>query len=97
MKAKPHGNGSGKLDILLTDKGGWLVVYPARRADLPEDLPVHLSRVMEKWFHERPHLRIRSALPIVQNGNTVVIHVFYEQITWPQNRPAKGSPKSSEG
>ena len=97
MKAKPHGNGSGKLDILLTDKGGWLLVYPSRQNDLPEDLPIHLSRALEEWFQERPHLRIRSAMSVVQEGNTVVIHAFYEQILWPQNLPARDRPKPARG
>jgi hypothetical protein len=88
MKGQPKGNGSTKFQINLTDKGGWLVVYPAQQLNLPPDLPVHLSRALEEWFSERPHLRIRSGFPIVQDGNTIAIHAFYEQIFWPPTKPA---------
>jgi hypothetical protein len=88
----PKGNGSGKFQINVTDKGGWIVIYPAQPHSLPTDLPVHLSRTMEQWFIERPHLRIRSAVPIVQDGNTIIIHAFYDQVLWPQPAPPTPSP-----
>jgi hypothetical protein len=92
MMGQPHGNGSGKIEILATDKGGRLVVYPARSDALPHDLPIHLSRTMEAWFQERPHLRIRSATSIVQDGSTVILHVFYDQVFWPQPTPPQQTP-----
>lgn len=89
MKPQPKGNGSGQVQITLTDKGGWLVIYPAQLHSLPHELPIFLSRALEDWFRERPHLRLRSACPIVQDGNTVVIHAFYDQVFWPGPAPRK--------
>lgn len=83
MKPRPHGNGSGNITVNMSDRGGWVVIYPGSLESLPPQMPIVLSRAMEEWFSELPHLRLRSAMSIVQEGNTVMIHAFYEQVAWP--------------
>lgn len=93
MKLPPHGNGSGNIEICVSDRGNWIVIYPGAAESLPPQLPILLSRTMEGWFAERPHLRPRSATSIVQDGNTVLIHAFYEQVS----APAREMPPRPSG
>jgi hypothetical protein len=79
-----HGNGDSGLEIGQTDMDGWVRVYPAvggsntaaRTADLPNDLPVYLSQTLANWFRQRPHLHLRSVVPVCRDGTTVELHVI---------------------
>jgi hypothetical protein len=74
------GNGSGKGVVLVSTQGpGWAVVYPSPNDPPPPDqLPYHLSLSLEKWLKERPGVRVRTTLPIVKDGDTIGIHVWYD-------------------
>jgi hypothetical protein len=84
MHFRHEGNGHGQGKVLATDKGGWVIFYPEALDNLPERLPILLSQVMENWFGQRPQVRCKSAVGIVMGGQTVAIHAFYEQVSWPQ-------------
>ena len=67
-------NGSGKIDIGLVHKGGWVRVRLSRQYDLPEDIHAVMSSCLAKWFKDRPHLRLRFVVPIQRDGTTVEMH-----------------------
>jgi hypothetical protein len=89
MKHKTgDGNGDSKFEIGQTDMGGWVRIS-AGRHNLPDDLPVYLSRVLADWFRQRPHLRMRCVVPIQHDGNTVELHAWYEAHLFPPTQVAR--------
>lgn len=94
MRPMLQGNGSGKLDILLTDMGGWVRVFPSKGAGTSQqDLGIYLSQTLTQWFRERPQLRMKAVMPITRDGTTVELHGWYEVHVVP---PAAGAPQPSE-
>ena len=88
MKQKPGGgNGSGKFDIGRHDMGGWVRVC-ASRHNLPDDLPVYLAQTLTEWFRQRPHLHLRSVVPVQRDGRTVELYGWYDAHLFP---PLQGS------
>lgn len=57
---------------------GYVVFSPANLLELPEQFPVHLSLLFDRWLKENPGVQVRHVLPIVDNGKTVLLHVWYE-------------------
>jgi hypothetical protein len=82
MKERSSGNGSGKFEIEQHDMGGWVRVY-ASSDDVPDELPVYLSQAVSDWFRQRPHLRMRCAVPIQRDGDTVELHAWYDGHVFP--------------
>jgi hypothetical protein len=87
MKQQPS-NGSGRLEIVEHDMGGWVRVRAS--GNIPDDLPVFLSHTLTKWFRERPPLRLTCVVPISRDGTTVELHGWYECHVFP---PAPEAPK----
>jgi hypothetical protein len=74
------GNGASKgLTNAVTLGPGW-VLFLASQSDPPpaEELPFALSQGMEQWLRSQPAVRVRATLPIVSDGNTVGIHLWYD-------------------
>lgn len=91
MKQRQHGNGSGKYEIVQQDMGGWVCLYPSRANDLPEVHPRNLSHCLTEWFRQRPQLRLRFAVPVCKDGNTVELHAWYDMVAFPDlTQPAPG-------
>jgi hypothetical protein len=58
---------------------GWLCFVSKSGTDpRPDRLPYALSRAIEDTFKQTPTLTVRETLPIVSNGNTVAIHVWFD-------------------
>lgn len=74
------GNGSSKGLTTATNLGPGWVIFAASKTDPPppEELPFALSQGLEQWLRSQPAIRIRSTLPIVRNGNTIGIHIWYD-------------------
>jgi hypothetical protein len=83
MKHAAGGNGSGKFEIHHQDMGGWVRVFADRDVGLSTDLPVYLSSSLMDWFRQRPHLRLRSAVSVQRNGDTVELHAWYDAHLFP--------------
>jgi hypothetical protein len=81
----PHtpGNGSGKFSVHQRDMGGWVRVFTGPMATVPEDLAVYLSHALTEWFRQRPHLRMRTVVPISRDGTTVELHAWYDLWVFP--------------
>lgn len=70
------GNGDTKFQITATDMGGWVRVF--LDSGHPVDLPTYLSQSLASWFRERPHLHVRSVVPISRDGDTVELHAWFD-------------------
>ncbi len=57
---------------------GYVVFSPENLLELPEQFPIHLSLTFDKWLKLNPGIHVRTVLPIVDNGRTVVLHVWYD-------------------
>lgn len=57
---------------------GRAVFRPSGTPTQPENLPLYLSKTIAAWLNQTPSLTVRATLPIVQNGNTVAVHVWFE-------------------
>ena len=74
------GNGDGKIEVGVETKAeGWVVFRPGitPTTDMRR-VPTALSEIMSDWLKDRPNLQVRTTLPIVEDGNTVAIHVWFQ-------------------
>jgi hypothetical protein len=83
MKPKQGCNGSSKFPVHQQDMGGWLRVFTDKTANLPDDFPVYLPLSLTEWFRQRPQLRMKCVVPIVQDGRTVELHAWFELHAFP--------------
>jgi hypothetical protein len=58
---------------------GW-VIFRAGITPMTETerVPTAISEVMAAWLKERPDLHVRATLPIVEEGNTIAVHVWFD-------------------
>jgi hypothetical protein len=82
MKQK-GGNGSGKINVHQDDKGGWVRIFTDHNGPLPPDFGFGMSGILNEWFRQRPHLRMRCVVPINRDGDTVELHAWYDVVLFP--------------
>ena len=73
----------GRFNISVTEVGDSAVIYPAesqfkKLAEI-ERLPILLSKTLFHWMSQNPQFRVRNTLPIVEDGYTVAIHVWFDR------------------
>ena len=70
----------GKVTIDRIELGtGWVCFQPGSDRPPPfEQLPALLNETFYTWLQRNPEFKVQSVLPIVENGNTVLIHVWFE-------------------
>ncbi len=80
-----QGNGTGKFNVVIVDQGGWVRVFVPDLDAIPydNDLPLYLAHAMTAWFRVNPHLRLRFAMPITRDGQTVEMYGWYDQHLFP--------------
>ena len=78
-----------RFEIVQEDMGGWLRVFLGRGEPVGE-VARFLSHTLTSWFRERPHLRLRFAVPITRDGDTVELHAWYDQLIFPDVSPMAG-------
>lgn len=61
----------------LIDKG-WVHIHAEKTPSAPSTLPYVLNDAFCRWRKQNPNLTIHAVLPIVSDGNTVAIHVFFD-------------------
>ena len=57
---------------------GWVVFKALEPPPAPEQLPLYLSKAVTAWLKQTPSLTVRATLPIVANGNTIAVHVWFD-------------------
>jgi hypothetical protein len=78
-----------RFSILQRDMGGWVRVYLGHGEPTGE-VAQFLSHSLTKWIRERPHLRLRFAVPINRDGDTVELHAWYDQVLFQDLSPMAG-------
>ena len=71
---------SDKIEVDRVDvAAGWMFFEAKEGTDpKPDKLPFAISRAIADTFRQTPTLTVRETLPIVSNGNTVAIHVWFD-------------------
>ena len=57
---------------------GWVCFQAGDKPPPPDRLPGYLNHTLHTWLQRNPEFTMRAVLPIVENGNTVVIHVWFD-------------------
>lgn len=71
--------GSSRVTIDRVDMGeGYVCFQAGKQPPAPEELPYYLHRALQDWLRRNSEFRIRTAMPIVANGQTVAIHVWFD-------------------
>lgn len=82
-----QGEGDGGTVDYEPDKGqvdrldmaaGWACFLASETPPTPNQLPLYLSKEVAAWQKQNPMLAVRATLPIVANGNTIAVHVWFE-------------------
>ncbi len=67
-----------KLDRIDV-RPGWCLFKANEESSPPADkLPYYLHDCFQKWLLRNTELSVRTVLPIVKDGNTVAIHVWFD-------------------
>lgn len=75
----PDGNGTPHYRINATEVATGHVVFEAGDPKPPPDqLPYFLNHAVCDWQKENSQAVIRSALGIVEGGNTIAIHLWFD-------------------
>lgn len=57
---------------------GWVCFQAGEKPPAAEYLPGFLNDAFYTWLQRNPGFQIRATLPVVEKGNTVLIHVWFE-------------------
>ena len=57
---------------------GWACFQAGENPPPLEMLPGYLNHTFYSWLQRNPEFQVRTTLPIVENGNTVAIHVWFD-------------------
>lgn len=57
---------------------GWACFQPGEQPPNPDQLPGYLNHSFCTWLQRNPKFTVRAVLPIVENGNTVLLHVWFD-------------------
>ena len=72
--------GKGMIDTCPVGEGCSLLVPNPKHPPPDDELHIALSQVLQKFLIENP-IRVRATLPIVHNGTTVAIFVWWDRVT----------------
>jgi hypothetical protein len=75
-----------RFEIIQENMDGWVRVFLGRGEPTGE-VAKFLSHSLTEWMRQRPHLRVRFAVPINRDGDTVELHAWYDQIIFPDISP----------
>lgn len=73
----------GRVNVVAEERPGWLrlhAVFPTefqRQVEL-ERLPGLIDRTLTDYLTKNPTIRVRTVLPIVDDGFTVAVHVWFD-------------------
>jgi hypothetical protein len=83
-----EGNGHSRVNIVTYAKApGYIIVSPDRIDNLPEQTPIFVSQTLEAWQRQNPSCRVRCTCPIVHEGQTIAVHVWYDVVDVPDGAP----------
>lgn len=57
---------------------GWVCFQGGDTPPAPEQLPLILNDAIANWLMNHPEFKVRTVLPIVSNGNTIAVNVWFD-------------------
>lgn len=81
-----NGNGNGHKAIAIKTANpapGYLVIRPGTNHRHAEGVPVFLGHALYKWQMEHLHCRVRNAIGTVEDGQTVMLQIWYDEVEKP--------------
>ena len=57
---------------------GCVCFQPGEYPPPPENLPALLNRSVCTWLQQNYEFTVRAVLPLVESGNTIAIHVWFD-------------------
>jgi hypothetical protein len=79
MGFRHEGNGHGKVRIHTTKVSHGYTIIHTDVKTIAEGTPVILSQSVEKFLKENPTFRVRATFPVVKDGQTVAVHLWYDE------------------
>ena len=74
-----HRNPKSEITLHLNEEQQWVYLVPNdEHPPDPDDVPIFLDETLHTWLNDNPRLRVRNSLGVVQNGQTVAIHLWYD-------------------
>lgn len=73
----------GRVEILVEERPGWIrvhAVFPTefqRQVEF-ERLPSLIDRTLTDYLSKHIPIRVRAVLPILDDGFTIAVHLWYE-------------------
>jgi hypothetical protein len=68
-----------QITIDRLDMGtGWVCFEAGEKPPPPGELPRYLNHMFYTWLQRHPEFTVRATLPVVENGNMVVLHVWFD-------------------
>jgi hypothetical protein len=94
MGLRHDGNGASKTVIEFREELGHALICPADTANHPSDIALIINRAFNDWLLKHPTIRVRAALPITRDGQTVALHVWFDRpdLEVPRSEAAKQPP-----
>ena len=72
MQRDAQGAEAGQPEVLVLEKGpGWVLFAPDQPGPWPDDLPLGLSQVLERWLAAKPELP--NVKVTTKGGETLII------------------------
>jgi hypothetical protein len=79
MQFRHEGNGHDKVRIHTTQIAhGYVIIHADDIKTIVDGTPVFVSLTLEKWLKDNPTVRVRATLPIVKDGQTIAVHVWFD-------------------
>jgi len=57
---------------------GWACFQAGKKKPPADKLPGYLHHAFYTWLQRNQEFTVRAALPIIEQGNTVAIHVWFD-------------------
>lgn len=80
MNFRHEGNGHSQIKVHITLVAhGYIIVHADDITTPSVDTSVAVSQTVEKVLKDKPTMRVRSTLPIVKEGHTVAVHIWFDE------------------
>ena len=71
------------IDVVVEELAeDWVMIHPVlsefRKEVELERLPGLINQTLVAWLRERPSLKVRSSLDVVEGGSTIAVHVWFD-------------------
>lgn len=57
---------------------GWVCFQGGETPPAPDQLPFILNDAFSNWLRNNPEFKVRTVLPIVVEGNTIAINIWFD-------------------